>query len=202
MNKSLNLLFLAGGLSSRMGTDKGLLQYKSQQLFFDLVHRLKALPLNTFFSIHENQVEKYSNAFQSNLIIDHFDIGGPLNGIFSYYSTQPNSAVLIIPCDMYALDVATVQPLIDAYQNDTHEGKNMYAYAIDGQFEPFPCILTNEALAYCLERFNNKQLEKRSMKYIGELLTQKCIDTPLKKELMNFNTLESLDAFYNSDTQG
>jgi molybdopterin-guanine dinucleotide biosynthesis protein A len=202
MKKSLQLLFLAGGLSTRMGEDKGLLYFENQPLFKQLVERLSILNLSVFISIQEQQYKEYSSLLNASFIKDVFSLGGPLNGIFSYHTLHPKHAVLVIPCDMYLLNSLTVEKLIQLFEMDGENSEAIYAFSIEGNFEPFPCILSSEALSKCLNLFQYNQLEKYSMKYIASILQKKIIPLTDNSQLINFNTIESVQQFYKSQNQG
>ena len=78
-------LILAGGKSVRMGTDKGLLDYKGKpqrEYLFDLLSKLCE---HVFTSCRKEQNVPSS----LNPITDKFDYTGPINGILSGLQTNP-----------------------------------------------------------------------------------------------------------------
>jgi molybdopterin-guanine dinucleotide biosynthesis protein A len=110
-------LILAGGQSSRMGEDKALLSYQGQDQLshsFDLLNQVCA---KSFVSVSkDNAREQHRQAYPQ--IIDHFDSGGPLNGIASAFNAHPDKAWLVIACDLPLLDESTLQYLLEHRQKD------------------------------------------------------------------------------------
>lgn len=101
----MNALILIGGKSSRMGTDKSLLNYhgKSQREYlFDLAKKYCS---EVYFSSRAEQ------QFSENTIIDKYELG-PMGGILSAFDFNPNSAWLVIACDMPLIDENSFQTLI------------------------------------------------------------------------------------------
>jgi molybdopterin-guanine dinucleotide biosynthesis protein A len=106
---SLFGLILAGGKSSRMGFDKGLIDYhgKPQR---DYLHDLLGKYCDQVFTSC-----KTSNDLPSfcNPIADAFQIDSPLNGILSAFQFNNTAAWLTVPVDMPMIDDAVIQYLID-----------------------------------------------------------------------------------------
>ena len=89
----MNALILIGGKSSRMGTDKGLLNYHGKpqrEYLFDLA---KKYCTEVYFSCRAEQ------QFSEQSIIDTYSLG-PMGGILSAFDFNPNTAWLVVACDM------------------------------------------------------------------------------------------------------
>lgn len=102
----MNALILIGGKSSRMGTDKSLLNYHGKpqrEYLFDLVKKYCS---EVYFSCRTEQ------QFSKNTIIDKYELG-PMGGILSAFDFTPNTAWLIIACDMPLIDDNNFQTLIN-----------------------------------------------------------------------------------------
>lgn len=92
-------LVLAGGKSTRMKQDKGLLDYhgKPQRAYaYELLQQVGVQ--DVFLSCREDQVEELSTEFST--IPDTFLGLGPFGGILSAFRTNPNAAWLVIACDL------------------------------------------------------------------------------------------------------
>jgi molybdopterin-guanine dinucleotide biosynthesis protein A len=103
-------LILSGGKSSRMGTDKALLNYHGrpqQELLYDLVDEFCE---RTFISLREDQKEQLPKKYMA--IPDQNEFPGPLNGILSAYKKYPEAAWMVIACDLPLLDKSTLQLLL------------------------------------------------------------------------------------------
>jgi molybdenum cofactor guanylyltransferase len=102
----LNALILIGGKSSRMGTDKGLLDYHGKpqrEYLFDLAKKYCS---EVYFSCRAEQ------QFSENTIIDKYELG-PIGGILSAFEHNQNTAWLVIACDMPLIDKNSVETLIN-----------------------------------------------------------------------------------------
>lgn len=111
-------LILTGGQSSRMGEDKALLKYRGLTQLEHGYELLEKFCSKTFVSVSQkNSTEQARQKFP--LIVDQFEHGGPLNGIASALSAEPNKAWLVIACDLPLLDESTLSFLIEHRQ--THK---------------------------------------------------------------------------------
>ena len=121
-------LVLAGGRSVRMGTDKGLLDYKGKpqrEYLFDL---LSGICERVFTSCRKEQNIPSS----LNPITDKFDYDGPINGILSGIQSHADKAWLIIAVDMPFVDLPALEFLLKNRQ------KNKLATCFLHEPENFP----------------------------------------------------------------
>ncbi len=103
-------LVLAGGDSSRMGFDKGLINYHGipqQEYIYDL---LVPVTVETFISRKKDQVEQQSRQ----ILEDQFTGLGPFGGILTAFTYDLTCAWLIVACDFPLLNPATIKQLIEA----------------------------------------------------------------------------------------
>ncbi|WP_077405817.1 NTP transferase domain-containing protein [Cellulophaga omnivescoria] len=111
MNKTqLYGLVLAGGKSTRMGTDKGAITYHNIPQRDYLYNLLNQVCDATFYSIRENQKQEFAD--QERVIVDENKFKGPYNGLLSAYNTNSNVAWLILACDLPLIDLTALQQLI------------------------------------------------------------------------------------------
>lgn len=101
-------LVLAGGRSTRMGSDKGLLEWQGKPQREYLVDLLESTGIETYVSCRPDQAEDLSDF---NLIIDLVEGQGPLGAIYSAFSREPEAAWLVVACDMPLLDAETLKYL-------------------------------------------------------------------------------------------
>lgn len=126
----LKALILAGGKSSRMGTDKAQLVYQQDQTEAErLVEMCQKLGLDTYFSLHESGVAPVEGI---PVIRDRFLALGPMGAIASAFLQQPATAWLVIACDLPLLRLENVQALL------AKRAPNKYATAVKGGSQPFP----------------------------------------------------------------
>ncbi len=99
MNKDANALsgvVLAGGKSSRFGTNKALFNYRGKRL---VEHALDVLrPICGELLICTNNPEAYAG-FGATCITDIYENTGPLGGIHSALTAAKNDQIAIISCD-------------------------------------------------------------------------------------------------------
>jgi len=128
MNKiSISALILSGGLSSRMGEEKRLIQYhgkNQEQYLFDI---LKPYCSKVYVSINQNQTTDLPYIQDLDL-----PIKSPIVGIFSAFQQNPNTAWLVVACDMPFVDEKTIEFLLQ-YRNP-----EKYATAFENPDEHFP----------------------------------------------------------------
>ncbi|WP_394971973.1 molybdenum cofactor guanylyltransferase [uncultured Croceitalea sp.] len=103
-------LVLSGGKSTRMGNDKGLIDYHGIPQREYLYNLLKASCDDAFLSVREEQ--KNELRVNYNCILDENKYRGPLNGILSAHHKYPNVSWLILACDLPLVDKETIETLI------------------------------------------------------------------------------------------
>lgn len=102
-------LVLAGGKSTRMGKDKGLLNYygKAQRLYS--VELLEKFNLETYLSVRKEQSVAHEKRIE-----DAFVGLGPFGAICSAFQQDPNSAWLVLATDLPYVDEKLVKRLLEA----------------------------------------------------------------------------------------
>ncbi|MEK6624769.1 MAG: molybdopterin-guanine dinucleotide biosynthesis protein MobB, partial [Bdellovibrionota bacterium] len=104
-------LVLAGGKSSRMGQDKGALQYHGQSQGQYLYKLLAQYCTKTFVSCRNDQ-ESSSHLRELPQIHDRVIDMGPAGGILSAMLTYPEARWLVMACDLPLVDDHHIQHLI------------------------------------------------------------------------------------------
>lgn len=102
-------LILAGGKSTRMGEDKGLLDYHGQPQRTYLAKMALEYCDAVYFSIREDQKAELKN---QPTIVDQNVYRGPFNGILSANEKYPDVAWLVLACDLPLLDNEHLELLI------------------------------------------------------------------------------------------
>ncbi|MAK42963.1 MAG: molybdenum cofactor guanylyltransferase [Spongiibacter sp.] len=117
-------IVLAGGLSSRMGSDKALLERDGQS---QLQHSIDLL---TAAGCDRVIVSRNAPGY----IEDQYSNAGPLAGIHAAIATEPDALrYLIIPVDMPKLPVEALQQLLQQEAHCTLEQG------------PLPCVINNQS---------------------------------------------------------
>jgi molybdopterin-guanine dinucleotide biosynthesis protein A len=104
-------LVLAGGKSTRMGSDKGLLTYHDVPQQEYLYQLLGELCDDVFLSIRDEQTNTIPAGFKT--IIDQNEYRGPFNGILSAHKAYPDVAWLVLACDLPLIDLETLKHLVE-----------------------------------------------------------------------------------------
>ena len=109
-------LVLAGGKSTRMGTDKGLLSYHGKPQREYLYEQMRPLCRDVYLSIRPEQKDSLPEGFAS--IADENIYRGPLNGLLSAHHAFPEAALLVVACDLPLIDRQVLEYLISRRNPD------------------------------------------------------------------------------------
>lgn len=123
-------LVLAGGKSTRMGKDKGMIPYHGMPQREYLYHLLSRVCTETFMSIRSDQKEESLESMET--IVDDDTYKGPYNGLISAHTKFPDVAWLVLACDLPLIDLASLQELIAA------RDPNVLATAFAQKEDPLP----------------------------------------------------------------
>lgn len=123
-------LVLAGGKSTRMGKDKGMIPYHGMPQREFLYHLLSRVCTETFVSIRPDQKADFPEDMQT--IVDDDVYKGPYNGMLSAHNKFPEVAWLVLACDLPLIDLASLQELIAA------RDPNLLATTFVQKEEPLP----------------------------------------------------------------
>ncbi|MCB0635493.1 MAG: NTP transferase domain-containing protein [Lewinella sp.] len=134
-------LVLAGGKSTRMGEDKGLIDYHGRPQREYLYELLGQATKEVYYSLAPDQA---ADGLGDHLIRDTFTGLGPYGAILSAFRQQPDAAWLVVACDLPLLDREALQALIQA--RDTSRIATAFHNAETGW--PDPLITIWEPRAY------------------------------------------------------
>ena len=129
-------LVLAGGRSTRMGTDKGLLTYHNKPQREYLYEQMRPLCQSVFLSIRPEQRESLPEGF--GFIADENKYRGPLNGLLSAHHAYPEAAWLVVACDLPLVDREVLQYLLS--RRDPKAMATAFATRKTGLPEPLAAI--------------------------------------------------------------
>lgn len=103
-------LVLSGGKSTRMGADKGLIEYHGIPQREYLYQMLSEVCDQTYMSLREEQEEKVPFGYAT--LTDEDKFRGPFNGMLSAHNRHPEVAWLVLACDLPLMDLSSVKQLI------------------------------------------------------------------------------------------
>ena len=136
----LNGLVLAGGRSRRMGTDKAGLRYGDdpRPQWKRMADLLRAVCGEVFLSIRRGQqLDNLEPGDAFRILEDPPESEGPLTGFMEAFKTAPQSAWLVVACDLPLLHLPILKNLL------VHRGSHTalaYRSAHDGLPEPMCAV--------------------------------------------------------------
>jgi molybdopterin-guanine dinucleotide biosynthesis protein A len=177
---ALNGLVLAGGKSTRMGEDKGILQWYGKEQRYYVADMLATFCEEVFISCRSEQ----TNAIDKNykVIEDEFEDTGPLGAIVSALHHVNNCAWLVIACDLPLLNEKTIHYLIQ------NREENVIATTFstdDGLPEPLITIWEPAALPLLEAALSEGKYSPQKVLMKAKI---KIIQTPDPNTLLNVNT--------------
>lgn len=135
-------LVLSGGYSSRMGQDKGLLQWEKTTLIQKQVQLLQEVVCTVFISCREEQAELYRP--YGDLLIDQLPSQGPMSGLLTAFHHSPEQAWLILPVDMPHMDAQHLAQLLNSRKPELVA--TVYQDQESLTLQPLACIWEPKAL--------------------------------------------------------
>ncbi|MEO8307756.1 MAG: NTP transferase domain-containing protein [Pseudomonadota bacterium] len=142
-------LVLAGGRSSRMGSDKAAIRYGEHTQLERAVQLLRKVTAATYVSVRADQAaDPLRQPYPQ--IVDGGDIEGPAAGIRAAQLAHPDAAWLVVACDLPHLTDATLRHLIVHRNSD--KVATAYRSTHDGLPEPL-CAIYEPAAGAALQGF-------------------------------------------------
>ncbi|MET0292863.1 MAG: NTP transferase domain-containing protein [Steroidobacteraceae bacterium] len=186
MSPSVRGLVLAGGRSRRMASDKALLPYAGETQLDRAMALLAKLGIPAFVSVRPDQMDEPVRARHPQ-IVDRIADAGPVAGILAALESAPDSAWLVIACDLPFLDERTLRHLIA--HRDASRLATAYRSAHDGLPEPL-CALyepaSRESLSAALG--TGKSCPRGFLKGASTRSEVTLLDLPAAEALDNVNT--------------
>ncbi len=105
-------LVLTGGKSTRMGTDKGALNYHGKSQIAYLYELLSKVTDQTFVSCRADQTTS-EHIKNYRTIEDRFLDFGPTGGILSAFHKYPYASWMVVACDMPFINLETITDLVN-----------------------------------------------------------------------------------------
>ncbi|MGI9159558.1 MAG: molybdenum cofactor guanylyltransferase [Saprospiraceae bacterium] len=181
LNAPLWGLALAGGLSTRMGTDKGLIAWHGKPQREHLLDLFRQAELPACLSIRPDQMPK---ALSTNCLIpDRYGAIGPAGALRSAMEAYPGRAWLVIACDLPLVTVQFLQWLMQ------HRDPAMLFTGCATAFGPEPlAAIWEPAAGELLARFTDAGAY--SLRRILENQAVKIVAQPDSTTLLNANSPE------------
>lgn len=101
-------IILAGGKSSRMGTDKGLILYKGEPFVQYSINALRPIVDDIIIVTNNSSYDTFNQRRVSDIIED----AGPLSGVYSGLKHSNTAYNLILSCDIPLIKTAILEKII------------------------------------------------------------------------------------------
>ena len=181
--KDITGIVLAGGKSSRMGSDKGLLKMDSKTFVEKVIAAVKPL-VNEIIIVSNNP--EYDQ-FGYHRIEDDIKDSGPLAGLYSGLKHSNSEFNLVLSCDIPMIKTEILIKLIEA----DYKKYEVTQIKSHNKTMPLIAIYQKQCMHKCLELL--QQGERRLRVAVNQLKTKTIsIDLELDPFVKNVNTKEDL----------
>ena len=181
---NLTGVILAGGRSSRFGTDKAFVLYRGRPFIQHTLDLMKKIFLEVV--IMTNHPEKF-DGFQTKILKDEIPFQGPTGGIVT--ALECVGDIFVVPCDMPLLSPKVILGLL-AKDN----GSSVVMCRREGRLEPLCAIYRTSILPVLKSRLKSGQRELHSLLEDERVIEKQIV--PLEKgqcsSLLNVNTSADL----------
>ncbi len=191
-NKHIAGIILAGGKSSRMGSDKGFVLYKNKAFIQHIIEAISPLvddliivsnnSAYDIFTLHSPMGLEYTIKRVDDLI----EYAGPLAGVYTglYYSNIEHN--LVVSCDVPLINSKTLSILIENIDTKT----DIVQFESQGKTMPLIAIYKK----HCLETFGSLLKEgERRLRVALKHLNVKTITLDKKQEKFTKNINTPID---------
>lgn len=180
MDGRISAYILAGGKSSRMGTEKGLVLFRGKPLIQHLILTLLDLGLSPVLIAQHPDYQQFGVPVMGDLVPDK----GPLGGIYTALTHCESDHALILSCDSPLLRSETLKKWIESPGNSIQVGQS------GERVYPFPGIYPKSFLPQVM-----RYLEENKLRVQGFILDHRHQMIPLDQvssqpevEFANFNS--------------
>ncbi|MCB0463530.1 MAG: molybdenum cofactor guanylyltransferase [Flavobacteriaceae bacterium] len=181
--KNITGIVLAGGKSSRMGSDKGLLKMNGKTFVEHVIEAMK--PLVDEIVIVSNNPEYDQFGFYR--VEDDIKDSGPLAGLYSGLKHSKTNYNLVLSCDIPMIKTEILKKLVEA----DYENYEVTQVESHNKTMPLIAIYQKQCMHKCLELL--QQGERRLRVAVNQLKTKTIsIDSELDPFVKNVNTKEDL----------
>lgn len=153
-------LVICGGKSTRMGKDKGMINYNGQPQRYYLYDMLKPLCDEVFISCNSEQAKDVLPGY--NVIADaeeYFAIG-PMAALMTALDKYPDASFLVVGCDYPFIRPEHLGALLEK-KGETAIAAAYYTIT-DNAYEPLIALYKNEMRHVLQERYENENYSLRA----------------------------------------
>lgn len=152
--KQINGYILAGGKSSRMGTDKGLLMIEGKAMIQYVIEQMQLVFDNLVIVSNNSEYEK----FGLEVIPDLIKNIGPAGGIYTVLEHSDSQLNFVVSCDMPFISKGAIEFIIE----NSNESQ-IVLLENQGNLEPLFGIYANDCEAIWLELIEEGKVKLQDM---------------------------------------
>ena len=181
---NISAFILCGGKSSRMGTEKGLVNYNNKPFIQLVIDAIEPITTNIFL-VTDNQ--EYTD-FNYPLVADIYKNKGPVGGIFSALDRSETENNLILSCDIPKISTNVIKNYLI---NNISDQKDVIFLSDDKNVYPLIGIYNKSVKPKFSEAISSNRIKLLSL--LNELNCQVIKVNPRDFEsLKNINTQDEL----------
>jgi molybdopterin-guanine dinucleotide biosynthesis protein A len=181
--KDITGIILAGGKSSRMGTDKGFMIFNEKPFIQYSIDALKPL-VSDIMIVSDNS--NY-DVFGHKRVHDIIKGAGPVSGIYSGLSASKTDYNLVLSCDIPLIKTGILEKLIENIDNDSE----IIQIESNDKTMPLIALYNKKCAKVFFDALQND--ERRLRRVISSLKTKNVVlNVDNQKTTMNINTQEEL----------
>jgi molybdopterin-guanine dinucleotide biosynthesis protein A len=143
---------MAGGMSSRMGRDKALLELAGKSLVFHAVTKLRRVCADVHISSSRSELEAVAP-----LVRDLHERCGPLGGMEAALEHSRHDWNLFMPVDMPFLPSAFLQNWVRRTVLDEKKGLRLAIFAVDGVPQPALAMIHQNVVPFVTGAIERKE---------------------------------------------
>lgn len=176
-------LVVCGGQSSRMGTDKSLLDYHGKPQRYHLYDMLSGLCERVFISCNEQQAPTIPDKYPIIIDAPEYRNSGPVTALLSAFKTYPDADFMMIGCDYPYLKIEELQRLFEVSLQTMN---TIALYNTEGHTSEPLLAIYQSVIACKLE--NNFKLSKYSLSRFLEEIAATKLTPNHQKSIVSIDT--------------
>jgi len=155
----MSSIILGGGLSSRLGKDKILLDIDGQNLLARTIQRLSSVSTDIIIVIAQDQEKPDVSTFENVRIVTDTEAGkGPLVGIYSGLKASTDAYNVAVACDMPFINTALIK-----YMYGITTGFDAVIPLIEGEVEPLYAVYSRNCIRHIEDMMKENNLKVRGL---------------------------------------
>ncbi len=184
-------IILAGGKSSRMGTDKGFISYQNKPFTAAIIQALEPIVTNIILVSNHSKYD----IFKYTRVPDLVENSGPVAGIYTGLEFSKTTYNLVLSCDVPLVKTDLLQRLVQEIET----GYDVVQFTSQGKTTPLIALYNK----HCSEHFKKEleEGEKRLLKVLDKLnvktLTVHAEDEVYLKNINTPNELKEISHVIN-----